>query len=77
MYINLTPTKGARCSKEAEAGLPGRGQGQDHPQGHHEHQSLLIRKVLDAAKKLRLAYLEEDKERIILKSIMNINLNSF
>ncbi len=30
--------------------------------------------MLDAAKKLRLAYLEEDKDRIILKSIMYINL---
>jgi hypothetical protein len=30
--------------------------------------------VLDAAKKLRLAYLEEDEDRIILKSIMYINL---
>jgi hypothetical protein len=29
------------------------------------------------AKKLRLAYQEEDKDRIILKSIMDINLNSF
>jgi hypothetical protein len=26
--------------------------------------------VLDAAKKLRLAYLEEDEDRIILESIM-------
>jgi hypothetical protein len=33
--------------------------------------------VLDAAKKLRLAYLEEDQNMIILKSIMDINFNSF
>ncbi len=26
---------------------------------------------------LRLAYLKEDEDRIILKSIMDINLNSF
>jgi hypothetical protein len=32
---------------------------------------------MDAVKKLRLAYLEEDKAGIILKSIMYINLNSF
>jgi hypothetical protein len=30
--------------------------------------------VLDVTKKLWLAYLEEDKDRIILKSIMYINL---
>ncbi len=30
--------------------------------------------VLDAEKKLRLAYLEEDEDRIILKAIMYINL---
>ncbi len=30
--------------------------------------------MLDAAKKLRLAYLKEDEDRIILKSIMYINL---
>jgi hypothetical protein len=33
--------------------------------------------LLDAVKKLGLAYLEEDKDRIILKSIMDINFNSF
>jgi hypothetical protein len=33
--------------------------------------------VLDAAKKRRLTYLEEDEDRIISKSIMDINLNSF
>jgi hypothetical protein len=37
----------------------------------------LILKELDAAKKLRLAYLEENKDKIILKSIMDINLYSF
>jgi hypothetical protein len=30
--------------------------------------------MLDAAKKLRLAYLEEDEDRIILKTIMDTNL---
>jgi len=33
--------------------------------------------VLDSAKKLRLAYLEEDKDRIILKLFMDINLVPF
>jgi hypothetical protein len=33
--------------------------------------------VLDATKKLRLAYLEEDKNKIILKAIMYINLTPF
>ena len=33
--------------------------------------------MLDATKKLRLAYLEEDEDKIILKFIMNINPNSF
>jgi hypothetical protein len=30
--------------------------------------------VLDAAKKLRLAYLEEDENKIILKAIIDIDL---
>jgi hypothetical protein len=33
--------------------------------------------VLDATKKLRLAYLEEDEDKIILEATMDINLNSF
>ncbi len=33
--------------------------------------------MLDAAKKLRLAYLEEDEDRIILKAIMDVNLPKF
>jgi hypothetical protein len=33
--------------------------------------------VLDAAKKLGLAYLEENEDKIILKFIVDINLNSF
>ncbi len=33
--------------------------------------------VLDAAKKLRLAYLEEEEESIILKAIMDVNLPKF
>ncbi len=33
--------------------------------------------VLDAAKKLRLAYLEEDEDKIILKAIMDVNLPKF
>ncbi len=34
-------------------------------------------KVLDVAKKLRLAYLEENEDKIIIKSIMYSTLNSF
>jgi hypothetical protein len=33
--------------------------------------------VLDAAKKLRLAFLEEEEESIILKAIMDVNLPKF
>jgi hypothetical protein len=33
--------------------------------------------VLDATKKLKLAYLEEDVDKIILEATMDINLNSF
>ncbi len=47
MDINLpSHAAGAGCREEAEAGLPGGGRGQDHPQGHHGcqlAQVLLIR----------------------------------
>ncbi len=58
---------GVGCSEEAEAGLPGK---------EDEDRIILksILKVLDAAKKLRLVYLEEDEDRIILKAIMYIKL---
>jgi hypothetical protein len=37
MYINLALifAEGAGWGEEAEAGLPGGGRGQNHPEGHH------------------------------------------
>jgi hypothetical protein len=37
MDIDLLLALGAGCLEETEAGLPGEGRGQGHPQGHHVH----------------------------------------